>query len=111
MAPEVRVLGSKFTQKSDVYSFGIVLLEILSGRSPEFGLESDGKGLESLVRRVFREEKPLSDIIDSTLVHEVHAKKQVVAAFHVALNCTEPDPEVRPRMRTVCDSLDRIKSQ
>ncbi|KAF7144634.1 hypothetical protein RHSIM_Rhsim04G0098900 [Rhododendron simsii] len=110
-APEVRVLGSKLTQKSDVYSFGIVLLEMLTGCSPESGLENDGKGLESLVRRAFREEKPLSEIIDSTLVHEVHAKKQVIAAFHVALNCTEPDPEVRPRMRTVCDSLDRIKSQ
>lgn len=111
VAPEVRVLGNKFTQKSDVYSFGIVLLEILTGRSPDFNPENYGKGLESLVRKVFREERPLSEIIDSQLVHEVHAKKQVIAAFHVALNCTELDPEIRPRMRTVSESLDRLKSQ
>ncbi|XP_052173644.1 receptor protein kinase-like protein ZAR1 [Diospyros lotus] len=109
-APEARAPGSRLTQKCDVYSFGIVLLEILTGRLPSGGQESDdGKGLESLVRKVFREERALSEIIDPALLHEVQAKKQVVAAFHVALNCTELDPEVRPRMRTVSESLDRIR--
>ncbi|XVF07308.1 hypothetical protein REPUB_Repub06bG0126900 [Reevesia pubescens] len=111
LAPEARVSGSKFTQKCDVYSFGIVLLEILTGRLPDGGPENYEKGLEGLVRRAFREERPLSEIIDPTLLTEVYAKKQVVAAFHIALNCTELDPELRPRMRTVSESLDRIKSQ
>lgn len=111
MAPETRVPGSKFTQKSDIYSFGIMLLEILTGRLPDEGIEDDGKGLERLVRKVFRQERPLCEIIDPTLLNEVHAKKQVVAAFHIALNCTELDPELRPRMRTVSDNLDRIKLQ
>ncbi|XP_016460187.2 putative LRR receptor-like serine/threonine-protein kinase At4g37250 [Nicotiana tabacum] len=111
VAPESRVLGSKFTQKCDIYSFGIVLLEILTGRLPDGGSEDDGKGLESHVRKVFKQERPLSEIIDPALLNEVHAKKQVVAAFHIALNCTELDPELRPRMRTVTDNLDRIKLQ
>lgn len=111
LAPEARVSGTKFTQKCDVYSFGIVLLEILTGRLPDAAPENDDKGLEGLVRKVFREERPLSEIIDPTLLTEVYAKKQVVAAFHIALNCTELDPELRPRMRTVSDSLDRIKSE
>ncbi|CAK7342438.1 unnamed protein product [Dovyalis caffra] len=109
LAPEARVSGSKFTQNCDVYSFGIVLMELLTGRLPNAGPENDGKGLESLVRKVFREERPLSEIIDPALLSEVHAKKQVVAVFHIALNCTELDPELRPRMRTVSESLDRIK--
>ncbi|GAV63921.1 Pkinase domain-containing protein/LRRNT_2 domain-containing protein/LRR_8 domain-containing protein [Cephalotus follicularis] len=108
LAPEVRVSGSKFTQKCDVYSFGIVLLELLTGRLPDAGSEN-GKGLESFVRKAFREARPLSEVIDPALLKEVYAKKQVNAAFHVALNCTELDPEMRPRMRTVSDSLDRIK--
>ncbi|KAA8517022.1 hypothetical protein F0562_017160 [Nyssa sinensis] len=96
-APEARVSNIRFTQKCDVYSFGIVLLEILTGQLP--GPGDDGKGLDSLVRKVFREERPLSEIIDPTLLQEVHAKKQVVAAFHIALNCAELDPELRPRMK------------
>ncbi|KAK9026590.1 hypothetical protein V6N11_039425 [Hibiscus sabdariffa] len=110
LAPEARLYGSKFTQKCDVYSFGVVLLEILTGQLPDVGPENDEKGLEGLVRKAFREKRPLSEIIDPTLLTEVHAKKQVVAAFHIALNCTELDPELRPRMRTVSESLDRIKT-
>ncbi|XP_009345120.2 receptor protein kinase-like protein ZAR1 [Pyrus x bretschneideri] len=111
LAPEARVSGSKFTQKCDVYSFGVVLMEILTGRLPDEGLENGGEGLESLVRKTFRDERPLSEIIDPVLVQEVHAKKQVVEAFHIALNCTELDPELRPRMKTVSESLDRIRLQ
>ncbi|KAF7818987.1 Receptor protein kinase-like protein ZAR1 [Senna tora] len=109
LAPEVRMNGGKLTQKCDVYSFGIVLLELLTGRVPESGAENEGKMLEGFVRQAFREEKPLCDIIDQALMSEVYAKKQVVAVFHVALNCTEHDPELRPRMRSVSESLDRIK--
>ncbi|XP_019419968.1 PREDICTED: receptor protein kinase-like protein ZAR1 [Lupinus angustifolius] len=111
LAPEVRMAGGKFTQKCDVYSFGLVLLELLTGKQHNFGLENDDMVLECFVRKAFKEEQPLSEIIDPTLLPEVYAKKQVVAAFHVALNCTELDPELRPRMRTVYESLDRIKIQ
>ncbi|KAJ8752215.1 hypothetical protein K2173_003823 [Erythroxylum novogranatense] len=111
LAPEARVSGCKFTQKCDVYSFGIILMELLTGRLPDDGSENDGKGLESLVRKVFRDERPLSQIIDRALLSEVHAKKQVLAMFHIALNCTEIDPEMRPRMKTVSESLDRINLQ
>ena len=111
LAPEARIAGGKFTQKCDVYSFGIVLLELLTGRMPDFGAENDHKVLESFVRKAFKEEKPLSDIIDPALIPEVYAKKQVIVAFHIALNCTELDPELRPRMKTVSENLDHIKIQ
>ena len=52
-----------------------------------------------------------SEVVDPTLLREVHAKKKVLAVFHVVLEstprCEEPDPEMRPRMRVVAESLDR----
>ncbi|KAL5984237.1 hypothetical protein ACLOJK_018341 [Asimina triloba] len=108
LAPEARASGSKLTQKCDVYSFGIVLLEMLTGLSPGAKAKTSEDGLERLVRTAFREELPLSELVDPALLREVHAKKQVLAVFHVALGCTEKEPEMRPRMRSVSDSLDRI---
>ncbi|XP_058073531.1 receptor protein kinase-like protein ZAR1 [Magnolia sinica] len=108
LAPEARISGSRLTQKCDVYSFGIVLLEILTGQSPNAKTASSDDGLESFVRKAFREEHPLSEIVDPLLLHEVYAKKQVLASFHIALGCTEMDPELRPRMRSISESLDRI---
>ncbi|KAI3772564.1 hypothetical protein L6452_03753 [Arctium lappa] len=109
VAPNARFSGQKVTQKCDVYSFGIVLMEILTGQAPDNGDSNDGKGLEGIVRTAFRERRMLSEIIDPALLKEVQAKKQVVAAFHIALNCTDLDLEARPKMRMVADSLDRIK--
>jgi serine/threonine protein kinase len=103
VAPEQRAPGAA-TQKGDVFAFGVVLLEAVTGREPAEG----GMDLEAWVRRAFKEERPLSEVVDPTLLGEVHAKKQVLAVFHVALGCTEADPEMRPRMRAVAESLDRI---
>lgn len=111
-APEARVPGNKPTQKWDVYSFGVVLLELLTGKSPELSpTTSTSIEVPDLVRWVkkgFEEEIPLPEMVDTALLHEVHAKKEVIAVFHVALACTETDPEIRPRMKTVLENLDRI---
>ncbi|XP_062196875.1 receptor protein kinase-like protein ZAR1 [Phragmites australis] len=109
VAPELRAPGgaaAAATQKGDVFAFGVVLLEVVTGREPAEG--EGGLDLETWVRRAFKEERPLSEVVDPTLLGEVHAKKQVLAVFHVALGCTEADPEMRPRMRAVVESLDRI---
>ncbi|KAL2510338.1 Leucine-rich repeat protein kinase family protein [Forsythia ovata] len=112
-APEARVNGSRPTQKWDVYSFGVVLLEMLTGKSPEFSSPTTSSSTEILdlvrwVRKGFDEESPLSDMVDPMLLQEVRAKKEVLAVFHIALACTEGDPEVRPRMKTVSENLDKV---
>ncbi|KAK3040830.1 hypothetical protein RJ639_029174 [Escallonia herrerae] len=112
-APEARVTGNRPTQKWDVYSFGVVLLELLTGKSPELSSPTTSTSTEVMdvvrwVRKAFEEEYPLSDMVDPMLLQEVHAKKEVLAAFHLALACTEGDPEVRPRMKTVSENLERI---
>ncbi|KAA8533289.1 hypothetical protein F0562_033178 [Nyssa sinensis] len=112
-APEARVPGNRPTQKWDIYSFGVVLLELLTGKSPELSspttsTSTEVQDLVRWVRKGFEEENPLSDMVDPMLLQEVHAKKEVLAVFHIALACTEGDPEVRPRMKTVSENLERI---
>ncbi|XP_057486946.1 receptor protein kinase-like protein ZAR1 [Actinidia eriantha] len=112
-APEARVSGNRPTQKWDVYSFGVVLLELLTGKSPELSppttsTSTEVQDLVRWVRKGFEEENPLSDMVDPMLLQEVHAKKEVLAVFHIAIACTEGDPEVRPRMKTVLENLERI---
>ncbi|KAI8526878.1 hypothetical protein RHMOL_Rhmol12G0032600 [Rhododendron molle] len=112
-APEARSSIDRPTQKWDVYSFGVVCLELLTGKSPELSspttsTSTEVQDLVRWVRKGFEEENPLSDMVDPMLLQEVHAKKEVLAVFHIALACTEGDPEVRPRMKTVSENLDRI---
>nr|KYP32335.1 putative receptor kinase At5g05160 family [Cajanus cajan] len=111
-APEARVPGCRPTQKWDVYSFGVVLLEILTGRSPESSpttsTSMEVPDLVRWVRKGFDQESPLSEMVDPSLLQEVRVKKEVLAVFHVALACTEGDPEARPRMKTVSENLDKI---
>ncbi|CAD6215183.1 unnamed protein product [Miscanthus lutarioriparius] len=129
-APEARALGGSQppSQKSDVYSFGVLLLELLTGKSPEHAspsvssssvpsllghngqreLEQQAPELVRWVRQGFEDVRPLSELADATFLRDATARKEVVAAFHVALGCVEADPERRPRMKAVSESLDKI---
>ncbi|KAF0888762.1 hypothetical protein E2562_017768 [Oryza meyeriana var. granulata] len=65
------------------------------------------------VRRGFEEDaRPVAEMVDPALLRDAPPlpKKEVVAAFHLALACTELDPELRPRMKAVADTLDKIGS-
>ncbi|KAK4740724.1 hypothetical protein SAY87_024312 [Trapa incisa] len=111
-APEARLPGNKPTQRSDTYSFGIVLLELLTGKFPDLSPAATTTSLEEphlvkLVRKGFDVETPLSDMVDPVLLEEVQVQ-EVLAAFHIAISCTQYDPEGRPRMKNVADNLAKI---
>ncbi|XP_027927385.1 putative receptor protein kinase ZmPK1 [Vigna unguiculata] len=112
MAPEW-VLNLAITSKVDVYSYGIVVLEMITGKSPTTGVQNiDGE--ESYNGRVVawvREKKSgrswLQHIIDPALQTNYNESKMELLA-KVALDCVEEDKDIRPTMSQVVEMLQSV---
>ncbi|MCO5596774.1 hypothetical protein L7F22_050843 [Adiantum nelumboides] len=106
-APEFAMSGM-FSAKSDVYSFGVVLLELLTGRKP---LDSSrSRAEQSLVRWAtpqLGDIDALFKMVDPALKGIYPAKSLARFADVIAL-CVQPDPEFRPPMSEVVQSLVRL---
>ncbi|KAG0467945.1 hypothetical protein HPP92_017273 [Vanilla planifolia] len=96
-APELSgKAASAATQSGDVYAFGVLMMEAATGKKAEMELVE-------WVRQASSEERSMSQLIG-----EVQVNPQLMAVLRLALWCTESDPEARPRMKVVVESLDRI---
>ncbi|KAL8260671.1 hypothetical protein R6Q59_028624 [Mikania micrantha] len=100
IAPEY-AYTMKVTEKCDIYSFGVVLLELVTGKSPVQPLDQGGD-LVTCVRRLVNGMIPVCDIFDRRL--DLSCKKTIdeMSLFlRIALFCTSPSPLSRPTMREV----------
>lgn len=107
LAPEAPKLR-KPSQKWDVYSYGVILLEMISGRSPIVLVGVSEMDLVRWVRLSIEEKKPLSDVFDPFLTQEPERKEEMIAVLKIALACVQTNSERRPPMRHVLDTLDRL---
>ncbi|XWS17692.1 hypothetical protein CRYUN_Cryun33cG0089200 [Craigia yunnanensis] len=96
VSPEVR--ESKYmTEKSDIYGFGLILIELLTGKSPadaEFGVQ-----YQSMVEwaRYCYSDCHLDMWVDPMIRgHVSNNQNQIVATMNLALHCTAGDPTARP---------------
>ncbi|WVZ17748.1 hypothetical protein V8G54_010730 [Vigna mungo] len=104
VAPEYACTGM-LTEKSDVYSFGILIMEIITGRSPVDYSRPQGEvnlieWLKSMVANRKSEE-----VVDPKIA-EKPSSRAIKRALLVALRCVDPDAAKRPKIGHVIHMLE-----
>lgn len=95
----------KVTEKCDIYSFGVVLLELVTGKTPVQPLEQGGD-LVTCVRRSICNGVPTSEILDKRLdLSSKRTVEETSLVLKIALFCTSQSPLNRPTMREVINML------
>ncbi|KAF6157643.1 hypothetical protein GIB67_037216 [Kingdonia uniflora] len=104
VAPEYACTGM-LNERSDIYSFGILIMEIISGRSPVDSSRPAGEvnlvdWLKSMVGNRRTEE-----VVDPKLP-QMPSSKALKRVLLVALRCVDPDAQKRPKMGHVIHMLE-----
>lgn len=98
-APECRDIRKPTTQQADVYSFGVLLLELLTGKTPFQDLvQEHGSDIPKWVSSVREEETESGD--DPASGNEASEEK-LQALLNIAMACVSLMPQNRPTMREV----------
>ncbi|KAI4345893.1 hypothetical protein L6164_012979 [Bauhinia variegata] len=98
-APECRSIRKPPSQPADVYSFGVLILELLTGKTPFQDLVREhGSDIPTWVRSVREEETESGD--DPASGNETSEEK-LQALLNIAMACVQLVPETRPTMREV----------
>lgn len=98
-APECRDTRKPYTQQADVYSFGVLLLELLTGKTPFQDLVQEyGSDIPRWVRSVREEETESGD--EPASGNETSEEKLQVL-LNTAMACVSLAPDTRPTMREV----------
>lgn len=104
VAPEYACTGM-LTEKSDVYSLGILIMEIISGRTPvDYSRPPGEVNLVDWLKTMVGNRRS-EEVVDPKLP-EMPASKALKRILLVALKCVDPDAQKRPKMGHVIHMLE-----
>ncbi|XP_061355187.1 probable inactive receptor kinase At4g23740 [Gastrolobium bilobum] len=99
----------KATPASDVFSFGVLLLELLTGKSPMHA--TGGEEVVHLVRwvnSVVREEWT-AEVFDVVLLRYPNIEEEMVEMLQIGMACVVRIPDQRPKMEEVVRMVEEIR--
>nr|BAF01034.1 hypothetical protein [Arabidopsis thaliana] len=103
-APEAASKMTKPSQKWDVYSFGLVILEMVTGKSPV----SSEMDLVMWVESASERNKPAWYVLDPVLARDRDLEDSMVQVIKIGLACVQKNPDKRPHMRSVLESFEKL---
>lgn len=107
-APELSKLKNANT-KTDVYSLGVIILELLTGKSPSEPM--NGMDLPQWVASIVKEEWT-NEVFDLELMKDAQAiGDELLNTLKLALHCVDPTPAARPEVEQVLQQLEEIKPE
>ncbi|KAJ8767883.1 hypothetical protein K2173_020823 [Erythroxylum novogranatense] len=104
--PEYLLTGN-LTAKSDVYSFGVILVELLTGKKPNFVLSTEAQ--TSIINhfRSTRGNNELSQLLCFEVADETEMEEIEIFA-EIAKECLHNSGIKRPTMKQVAEGLSRL---
>ncbi|CAK7325934.1 unnamed protein product [Dovyalis caffra] len=107
-APELSKL-KKANTKTDVYSLGVIILELLTGKSP--GEAMNGVDLPQWVASIVKEEWT-NEVFDLELMKDASIiGDELLNTLKLALHCVDPSPSARPEVQQVLQQLEQIRPE
>jgi len=107
-APECRDSRRPLTQPADVYSFGVLLLELLTGKTPFQDLvQEHGSDIPKWVRSVREEETESGEGSSGNETSE----EKLGALLSIAMACVTLAPENRPEMTEVLRMIRETRAE
>ncbi|KAI3811850.1 hypothetical protein L1987_21582 [Smallanthus sonchifolius] len=108
-APELSKLKNA-NPKTDVYSLGVIMLELLTGKSPSEA--TDGLDLPQWVASIVKEEWT-NEVFDLELMGDPAnvGGEELLSTLKLAMHCVDPSAEERPEAAQVVEKLQEIKPE
>jgi len=107
-APELSKL-KKANSKTDIYSLGVIMLELLTRKSP--GVSTNGVDLPQWVASIVKEEWT-NEVFDADLMRDAsNVGDELLNTLKLALHCVDPSPSARPELHQVLQQLEEIRPE